>query len=166
MFAHNLADRLQGLSASQDLLIKSDWRGIEIAELVLAQLHHFEDLIGPRIAVQGLAARLTAAAAQAVGMALHELATNAIKYGSLFHGRGSGANLAGDISKQREPLFTMQWTEECGPTVHAPPRRGFGSLVMGPIVKSALGGKVEIDFLDSGLTWKLSAPVASALEPR
>jgi two-component sensor histidine kinase/DNA-binding response OmpR family regulator len=165
MFAHNLADRLQGLSASQDLLIKSDWRGIEIAELVLAQLHHFEDLIGPRIVVEGLAARLTAAAAQAVGMALHELATNATKYGSLSTNEGR-VRICWDISKQREPLFTMQWTEERGPTVYAPTRRGFGSLVMGPIVESALGGKVEIDFLDSGLTWKLSAPVASALETR
>jgi two-component sensor histidine kinase/DNA-binding response OmpR family regulator len=164
-FSHNLADRLQGLSASQDLLIKSDWRGIEIAELVHAQLHHFKDLMGPRILVEGSAARLTAAAAQAVGMALHELATNAVKYGSLSTNEGR-VRIYWDISKHREPLFTMRWTEECGPTVSVPTQKGFGSLVMGPIVESALGGKVEIDFLENGLTWKLSALVASALETR
>ena len=60
----------------------------------------------------------------------------------------------------------MQWVEERGPKVSAPIRRGFGSLVMGPIVESALGGKVEIDFLESGLTWKLSAPVADGVETR
>jgi two-component sensor histidine kinase len=165
MFAHNLADRLQGISASQDLLIKSDWRGIEIPELVHAQLHQFKDLIGARIVVEGMAARLTAAAAQAVGMALHELATNAAKYGSLSTNEGR-VRIRWDISKRREPLFTMQWTEECGPAVSAPTRRGFGSLVMGPIVESALRGKVEIDFLESGLTWKLRAPIATALETR
>jgi len=165
MFAHDLADRLQGLSASQDLLIKSDWRGIEIAELVHAQLHHFKELIGVRILVEGSAARLTAAAAQAVGMALHELATNAAKYGSLSTKEGR-VRICWDIVKQREPLFTMEWTEECGPTVSVPTQKGFGSLVMGPIVESALGGKVEIDFLENGLTWKLSALVASALETR
>ena len=51
-FASNLSDRLQGLSASQDLLIKSDWHGIDMAELVLAQLYHFKDLIGTRIFVR------------------------------------------------------------------------------------------------------------------
>jgi two-component sensor histidine kinase len=165
MFAHDLADRLQGLSASQDLLIKSDWRGIEIAELVHAQLDPFKDLIGARILVDGSTARLTAAAAQAVGMALHELTTNAAKYGSLSTSKGR-VRISWDILQQREPLFTMQWTEERGPTVSAPTRTGFGSLVMGPIVESALGGKVEIDFLESGLIWKLSALVASALETR
>jgi two-component sensor histidine kinase/DNA-binding response OmpR family regulator len=161
-FACNLADRLQGLSASQDLLINSDWRGIEIAELVHAQLYHFKDLIGARILVEGSAARLTAAAAQAVGMALHELATNAAKYGSLSTSEGL-VRVCWDIAKRGEPLLTMQWVEERGPRVSFPIRTGFGSLVMGPIIASALGGKVEIDFLPSGFTWKLSAPVAGAL---
>lgn len=165
IFAHNLADRLQGLSASQDLLIKSDWRGIEIAELVHAQLQHFKNLISERILIDGSAARLTAAAAQALGMALHELATNAAKYGSLSANEGR-VRISWNISKQKEPLFTMQWIEECGPPVSVPAQKGFGSLVMGPIVESALGGKVEIDFLESGLSWKLSALVASALETR
>ena len=165
IFARNLADRLQGLSASQDLLIKSDWRGIEIAELVHAQLHHFKDLIGARILVGGSSARLTAAAAQAVGMAVHELATNAAKFGSLSTSAGR-VHISWDVSKQLEPLFTMQWTEECGPKVSAPAQKGFGSLVIGPIVELALGGKVEIDFLETGLAWKLSARVADALETR
>jgi HAMP domain-containing protein/two-component sensor histidine kinase/PAS domain-containing protein len=164
-FAINLTDRLQGLSASQDLFIKSDWRGIEIHDLIHAQLSHFKDLIGVRILVEGSPARLTAAAAQAVGMALHELATNAAKYGSLSTSQGL-ARISWDISKGGQPLFKMQWSEECGPKVSVPTRKGFGSLVMGPIVESALGGKVEIDFLESGLTWKLSALASDGLVMR
>jgi two-component sensor histidine kinase len=60
----------------------------------------------------------------------------------------------------------MQWAEEGGPKVSVPTRKGFGSLVMGTIVESALGGKVEIDFRESGLTWKLSAPVSEGVETR
>ena len=164
-FALNLTDRLQGLSASQDLFIRCDWRAIDIRDLVHAQLGHFRDLIGKRILVEGSAARLTAAAAQAVGMALHELATNAAKYGSLSNSEGR-ARISWDVSDDREPVFTMQWVEERGPKVSAPARKGFGSLVMGPIVESALGGRVDIDYRESGLIWKLSALVSDGLETR
>jgi two-component sensor histidine kinase len=164
-FATDLTDRLHGLSASQDLFIKCDWRGIDIHDLVHAQLGHFRDPIGKRILVEGSAGRLTAAAAQAVGMALHELATNAAKYGSLSTGEGR-ARISWNISKGTEPLFTMQWAEEHGPKVSAPTRKGFGSLIMGPVLESALGGKVEIDFRESGLIWKLSALVSDGLETR
>ena len=58
----------------------------------------------------------------------------------------------------------MRWTEENGPTKPVPNRKGFGSLVTGPMVESALGGKVEIEFLKGGLIWKLTAPVTEALE--
>jgi len=164
-FAINLADRLQGLSASQDLLIKSDWQGIDIHELIQAQLHHFKHLIGSRIFAEGPAAHLTSASAQAVGMALHELATNAAKYGSLSASEGS-VRISWDYPEGIEKLFTMRWTEENGPMKPVPNRKGFGSLVTGPMVESALGGKVEIEFLKGGLIWKLTAPVAEALEKR
>jgi len=95
-FASNLSDRLQGLSASQDLLIKSDWHGIEMSELIKAQLYHFKDLIGTRILFGGPSVRLTAAGAQAMGMALHELATNAAKHGSLSTSDGTVRILCGD----------------------------------------------------------------------
>jgi two-component sensor histidine kinase len=162
-FATNLSDRLQGLSASQDLLIKTDWHGIEVVELVGAQLSHFEDVIGTRILLHGPAARLKPAAAQAVGMALHELATNAAKYGSLSTSEGI-VRICWNISDNSEPSFSLQWIEEGGAKVSAPTRKGFGHLVIGPIVESALSGKVELDFAERGLTWRLCAPALEALE--
>ena len=162
-FAATLSDRLQGLAANQDLLIKSDWQGIEMSDLVRAQLSHFGELIGARILVEGPAARLTSAAAQAIGMALHELATNAAKYGALSTDEGR-VRICWRISSDEGPSFTIEWIEEDGPPVSVPTRKGFGYTVIGPIAESAVQGKVEIAFLEGGLTWKLYARVAETLE--
>jgi two-component sensor histidine kinase len=162
-FAATLSDRLQGLAANQDLLIKSDWQGIEMPDLVGAQLSHFKELIGTRILVDGPAARLTAAAAQAVGMALHELATNAAKHGALSTDEGQ-VRVSWRVSQDREPSFSVQWIEENGPRVSVPTRKGFGYTVIGPVAESAVQGKVEIAFPESGLTWKLHALAVDTLE--
>src|SRR5262245_39149634 len=82
-FVDRFSERIQALSANQDLLVKNAWHGVEIEDLVRAQLAPFTDLIGSRIALCGSKLRLNAAAAQAIGLALHELSTNAGKYGAL-----------------------------------------------------------------------------------
>ena len=162
-FAIDIADRLQGLSASQDLLIENDWRGIEVSELVLAQLRHLDDLVGTRIVLDGPAARFTAAGAQAMGMALHELATNAVKHGALSTNAGR-VRIDWQVTDGAEPLFSMRWVEEGGAPVSAPTRKGFGHLVVGRIVETALGGTVELKFPESGVTWKVCAPARDSLE--
>ncbi len=156
-FARHLSDRLQGLSASQDLLIENDWSGIWLSELVRAQLSHFSDLIGARIFLKGPAVRLTAACSQAMGMALHELATNAAKYGSLSNETGR-VMISWELRSGEEPLFAIRWIEEGGPPVMPQTRKGFGHLVVGKIAESALGGIVEWDMRQGGAYWQLSAP--------
>jgi two-component sensor histidine kinase/DNA-binding response OmpR family regulator len=164
-FAANLSFRLQGLSASQDLLINNDWRGIEISELILAQISYFGDAVDTRIKLDGPEVRLTAAGAQAIGMALHELATNAAKHGSLASEKGH-VRISWWVSDDKDPAFSIRWSEEGGAAVSPPSRKGFGYLVIGQIAESAVGGKVELDFRDTGLTWQLSAPAAGVLEAR
>jgi two-component sensor histidine kinase len=82
-FVERFTERIQALAATQDLLVRNKWQGVDVGDFVRAQLAHFADLVGPRIVVHGPNLRLNAAAAQATGLALHELATNAGKYGAL-----------------------------------------------------------------------------------
>src|SRR5258707_1085024 len=119
-FIERFTKRIQALAANQNLLVRNEWQGVDVEDLVYAQLAHFAGLVGSRITVHGSPLRLNAAAAQAIGLALHELATNAGKYGALSVDAGRvdvGWGLDGDI-------FAMDWTESKRPPVSQPKRRG------------------------------------------
>jgi PAS domain S-box-containing protein len=159
-FIERFTDRIQALAANQDLLVKNEWQGVDVEDLVRAQLAHFADLVGSRITVHGSPVRLNAAAAQAIGLALHELATNAGKYGALSVDAGCvdvGWRLDSDI-------FAMSWTERKGPPVSQPKRRGFGSTVIDSMVKQTVNGEVQLDYISSGVVWNLTCPAANVLE--
>jgi two-component sensor histidine kinase len=160
-FVARFSERIQALSANQDLLVRNEWKGVEIMGLVQAQLAHFADLIGSRIAVDGPILRLTAGSAQAIGLALHELATNAGKYGALSTDKGC-VDIRWGIE---DDTFAISWTERNGPPVSAPKRRGFGSIVMGVMAERSIGGHVDVDYPSAGLTWRLTCPAANLLEP-
>jgi two-component sensor histidine kinase len=162
-FAVKLARRLHGLAANQDLLIGSEWRGVEIMDLMRAQLSPFGDLIYSRIFLDGPSARLKAAAAQAIGMAVHELATNATKYGSLSVEDGS-VFISWEAPHKSAGAFSIRWTEDGGPKVSEPNRKGFGHMVIGRAVEAAVDGVVKIAFEETGLTWALEAPASAILE--
>jgi PAS domain S-box-containing protein len=160
-FVERFSERIQALSANQDLLVRNEWQGVDVEELVHAQLAHFAGLIGSRIDTRGPKLRLKAGAAQAIGLALHELATNAGKYGALSTDTGRV-----DVSWGTDgDVLTMSWTEREGPPVSAPKRRGFGTVVMETMAERSVDGKVAVNYALSGLTWRLTCPAANALEP-
>jgi PAS domain S-box-containing protein len=159
-FIERFTERIQALAANQDLLVRNDWRGVEVEDLVRAQLAHFADLVGSRITAHGPAVRLNAAAAQAIGLALHELSTNASKYGALSVDAGRVDvcwGVDGDV-------FAMSWTEDDGPPVSPPKRRGFGSTVMDLMVKQTVNGEVQLHYMPSGVVWNLTCPAANVLD--
>jgi PAS domain S-box-containing protein len=160
-FMGGFTERIQALAANQDLLIRNEWHGADVEDLVRAQLAHFADLIGSRIAVDGPKLHLNGAAAQAIGLALHELATNASKYGALSTDTGR-VDIRWEMTNG--DTFAMSWTERGGPPVSPPERRGFGVVVMKAMAERSVDGAVDLDYAASGVTWRLTCPAANALE--
>jgi two-component sensor histidine kinase len=159
-FIEHFTERIQALAANQDLLVRNEWQGVDVEDLVRAQLAHFANLVESRITAHGPPLRLNAAAAQAIGLAIHELSTNAGKYGALSVDTGRVDvcwRLDGDV-------FAMSWTEFDGPPVSQPKRRGFGSMVVDSMVKQTVNGEVHLGYAPSGVVWNLTCPSANALE--
>jgi PAS domain S-box-containing protein len=155
-FLERFNERIQALAASQDILVRNQWKGVDIAELVRFQLAHFADLIGTRIRIEGGALTISAAAAQILAMALHELAANAGKYGALSCEEGS-VRIAWGLAPDGAggTAFSMSWREENGPPVAPPATYGFGFTVLCTVAESGLNGKVGLDFPRTGLCWRL-----------
>jgi PAS domain S-box-containing protein len=161
-FARRFSERLAGLASSQDLLVRSQWKGVDLEALVASQLAHYQHLVGRRIHISGERLQISASAAQNLGMALHELATNATKYGAL---SGSSGEVA-IVWAVADDVFSISWTESGGPSVSSPAHKGLGSLIITRLLERALDGKVQLEFEPGGLRWSLEAPTAAVLETR
>lgn len=157
-FMRRFSARIRSLAAGQDLLVKSQWRGVLLDTLARAQLDHFSGLVGERISLAGPPALLMPSAVQTIGMAIHELCTNASKYGALSNERGRVEIVWDRVQEDVCDRFIMTWTEFDGPVVVAPSRRGFGSTVTGKMVQMSLDGEVTADFAPSGCSWRLNCP--------
>jgi PAS domain S-box-containing protein len=133
-FIERFSERIQALSANQDLLVRNEWNRVEIEDLVRTQLAPFVDLIGSRIVARGPKLGLKADSAQAIGLALHELATNAGKYGALSTRKGC-VHIRWRTDGQ---TLTMSWIECDGPPVSTPNQRGFGTTVIETLAEYSL----------------------------
>ena len=157
-FLAAFSDRLKSLAVSHDLLVNSNWQAVEIGELVRSQLAHFVDLFSRRIHFNGPSTGLTPGAAQAIGLALHELVTNASKYGALSTPEGT-VTIDWSVDRhQTPPHFTMRWKESGGPPVKEPDRRGFGHSVLVNMAAYMLEAEVSLEYPPDGILWKMAAP--------
>ncbi|RYE78469.1 MAG: sensor histidine kinase, partial [Hyphomicrobiales bacterium] len=148
-----LSEALSSLARSADLLADGGWESAALDGLVESQLKAFGAGKGGQIETHGPNVRLSPTAAQTIGLALHELATNAAKYGALSVNEGYVR-----IDWTLEPVFSLTWREIGGPVVVPPKRSGFGTLVTQKMTARALGGEVEMAYAPSGVVWKLTAP--------
>jgi len=164
-FLDRFGKRIEALAASQDLLVKNAWKGADLKDLVRSQLAPFEDLIGTRIDLQGPFLFVSASAAQAIGMALHELATNAGKYGALSSVDGR-VEIAWGIQRDERgnETYIMTWRERCARPIAPPLEHGFGSSVIVTMAEMSLGAEVQLDFPPAGLTWQLRCAAGEVLE--
>lgn len=158
--------RLNGLARSMDLLVQDGARGAIVSELVQSQLQPFGNVDGTRITTAGPHLLLNPEATQNIGLALHELATNATKYGALSVPEGT---VAVDWKVGPDPLesayFQLTWREQNGPEVKPPEHAGFGQVILQRMTGAAQGGSVSHEFHPSGVVWAVEVPAAAVLMP-
>lgn len=165
-FVVALEQRLVSIARSQDMLVNGEWVGMTVRDLVQSQTTIVGDVHEKRIIVSGDPdLRLRANAAGMIGLAMHELATNAIKYGALSNDRGvvTISWMITDDPEQACPSFCLRWVESDGPEVSSPRHRGFGTAIIGRNPLSHRGVNVTHVFERSGVRWELSAPVTDVL---
>jgi PAS domain S-box-containing protein len=164
-FQERFSQRVAAMARSQDLLVSSNWAGATIADLVRLQLAPFTEEMSSRIEVSGPRLELKPDAVHSITLALHELATNAAKYGALSVPDGRVAvdwGLSGAQTSQEE-RFRMSWRERGGPPVAPPTKKGFGHVVISEMVASSLHGHVTLDYAREGLLWAIDTPRSSVM---
>lgn len=160
-FLPRFEQRIESLAANQDLLIRRGWSQIPMGELVEAQLSFLGRETRHQVRTAGPEFMLSPRCAEILGMALHELATNALKYGSLSVPEGV-AEIAWTIDA--DGRFAATWTECNGPAVMPPARPGFGTTVMRDIPSRSLKADVILEFAEEGVRWRLVCDAAVAGE--
>jgi two-component sensor histidine kinase len=149
--------RVQALARLQDLAMGVSGAGAPLRELVRSQLEPFVDPASERVRIDGPDVRLTAEAGNSLTMALHELATNAAKYGALSNAQGQVAIRWAREDEGPAQRFRLEWRESGGPPVVEPQRRGFGRKVLGRLASGSLDGEAALDYRSQGVVWTLAA---------
>jgi two-component system CheB/CheR fusion protein len=156
-FAQAINGRLAAMAASHDLLTDRHWRGAGLRELVAGQLAPFSEGGERRIRVAGPDALLDTSLAVPLGLALHELATNAAKYGALSR-PGGHVDLSWTVERRgRTDYLNLAWRETGGPPVTAPTRRGFGTSL---IERGLPDARIERRFEPDGLVCRIELPTS------
>ena len=157
-FTDGFMARLAAIGASHDMLVSRDWRGVQIGELTKIQCHQLVEEAETRIAVSGDLIEVNPRAAESYGLALHELATNAVKYGALSTPDG-WVELSFALDEESR-IYRFTWREQGGPPVSAPQRSGFGVCVLTRTAPQSIEGESRLEFPPDGLTYSLAAPLA------
>jgi two-component system, chemotaxis family, CheB/CheR fusion protein len=151
------------LAQSNALLVDQDWKGISLDKLIETQLAPFIGIDSMRIETAGPPVTMAAGTVQTLGLALHELATNASKYGALSAPGGKVVLSWGFEEGSGAPdSFRMEWREQGGPPVKPATRKGVGRFVTDQMVTRALSASVKMDFASEGLRWTLQMPASEA----
>lgn len=149
--------RIEALANVHSLFVQSRWMGAELGSLVKQELLPYSRTGQTRTETDGPAAMLTPDVAQTMAVVLHELATNAAKYGALSVDTGR-VRVEWWQAADADGQLVLRWTETGGPPVSPPKRKGFGSNVMETIVRGQLGGTVRLDWRVEGLVCEINVP--------
>lgn len=154
-FLQTFAGRLKSMASANELLTAARWRGAAVGHLAAAELGG----VAPgQTRWDGPEVFLTPRAANALSLALHELATNALKFGALSVDSG---RVEVRWTRRPDDGFELSWTESGGPTVIAPARQGFGSTLLNQVTGRELNGSTQVDFRPAGVRVRLTAGEAA-----
>lgn len=165
-FEQKVRQRIMSLASSHDLLVSADWNGASVADLLMSQLNVIphEDLV----TISGPLVTVSPAAVQHLGIALHELTTNSMKYGVLGAGRGNiDVNWGIEESEEYGRSFYLRWEETAenaaAESTSSELLGGFGTVVLTRLASEAFGGTATYSATDSGVIWSLLAPTKTVL---
>lgn len=152
-FIERLEQRIRGLAANQDLLVRRAWSRVPVREMVEAQLWSLQER--KQIHCEGPDVLLSPRAAEALAMAIHEMWTNATKYGALSIPEGQ-VNVRWSLEEQgASPLFRIEWIESGGPPAQLPKRRGFGTRIIIDVPRMKLNARIVTAYPPEGFRWTL-----------
>lgn len=155
-----LESRLVALARAHDILTQSRWSGGDLRKTLenTLQLILHDEVLDTRVRLEGPDIHLGPGALVGISLAIHELATNAVKYGAIANDSGE-IDVHWEITQDTPECFRMRWTERGGPAVETPRRRGFGSRMIEEGLAHEFDGRVELKFARAGLECTIQAPL-------
>ncbi|WP_245444341.1 sensor histidine kinase [Microvirga sp. KLBC 81] len=155
--------RVQGLSKTHNLLTASQWQGALLEDVLRNELEPYQDTMLQRIRLRGPRINLQPSAVLALGLAVHELATNATKYGSLTAPEGKVNVMWAMTPSLNPPVLIVEWVESGGPPVTPPKRQGFGTKLIQRGLAQQLGGEIKLDFRPDGVRCVITFPIKNVM---
>ena len=159
-FLNQFNARVQALARSHDLLVQEDWHGASLKDLLRLQLGPYVDPEFTQVSIDGPAVLLKPETAQNLGLALHELASNASKYGALSVASGKVMAHWEQVTNGEPNGIEFVWAEKGGPVVNVPKKRGFGSMLIQQNLSRSLESDVDLRFEKDGLRCRIMIPRA------
>lgn len=158
-FYHSFSNRIVSLARTHNLLTDDYWQAVPLREIALSELKPFAETRQPRFVLLGPPVDLAAELAVPVGMALHELTTNAVRYGALSVPEGYVEIRwkTDDVNGARK--LRLEWREFGGPQVKEPQHRGFGSTLLQRVLPMQCKADVEVQYASDGLCFRMDAPL-------
>jgi two-component sensor histidine kinase len=165
-FRGTIAGRIESLAKTHTLLTQRRWNAIAFRDILKSELEPYEQ--NERVSLSGPDFDLDAEIATTAGMVIHELTTNAAKYGALSTSTGRievrwTVDAAQDPDHDAEAQVTLNWRERNGPVVSVPKRKGFGSTLIERLIVRQFGGTADFQFAREGLAFRATFPVPAAV---
>jgi len=157
-FKNALTGRI-GALARTHLLLADEIRSVDVGEILRKELEAFDDGTGRRVVLSGPPVQINAQLAVSLGMAAHELTTNAAKYGSLSVYGGKVEVTWTVVIEAARRVLSLHWIESGGPPVTAPPRKGFGMRILELVLPGQIQAKTSIEFAPDGVRAHFEVPL-------